>query len=444
MSKSTTNADVAEKYDRYIAPVWKELNPPIASAENCTVTDFDGTEYLDAFAGISVTNVGHTNPAVTGAISEQLNDVMHACSYLHPLAPVADLAERIADISPGDLEKTFFCNSGTEAVEGAIKLARKSTGRTEIVSLEMAFHGRTLGSLALTGNTGYKRGMAPTLNDVAHAPAPYAYRCPRCEGDRCGRQCARELDRTIETATADDVAAIVIEPVIGEGGLIVPSAEWFAEIDRIADERGALLIVDEVQTGYGRTGKFWAVDHFDIEPDILLQAKGIANGLPLGAFTSRPEIADAFDGGDHYSTFGGNPVSCAAALATIEELEDGIIDHAASLGEWFEEELADIAAEYDWIGDSRGIGMMRGLEIVAPGDRGPRDVAPAPDASRAGAVRSRLQERGILVGVGGFYRNVIRIQPPLVMTNDEATRVVETLAEVCEAVDSRDPQAISR
>ena len=429
-----TNATVEAQYEEYLMPIWKELNVPIRRADDCTVEDFDGNEYLDVFSGISVTNVGHGNDAVVEAAKEQLDEFVHGCTYVHPHQPAADLAEKLAEVTPGNLQKSFFCNSGTEAVEGAIKLARKYTGNTEVLALEMSFHGRTLGSLALTGNKAYKSDMAPTINDVAHVAPPYAYRCQLCDGGPCSCACAEDVERVINTHTADDLAAVVVEPVMGEGGIIVPPEGWLSRVQEIAHAHGALLIVDEVQSGYGRTGELWASDHFDVVPDIMPQAKGIANGLPLGAFTARAEVADAFESGDHLSTFGGNPVACAAALATIEELQDGIVDDTRDRGAWLSDRLADLEA-YDVVGETRGLGLMQGVELIDPAETGPMDVAPAPDPKLAKHVGHHLREAGIVIGVGGFHSNLLRFQPPLTIPRDDLER---TVAAIEDALDDWD------
>jgi 4-aminobutyrate aminotransferase-like enzyme len=220
---------------------------------------------------------------------------------------------------------------------------------------------------------------------------------------------------------------------MGEGGIIVPPEGWLSRVKEIAHDHGALLIVDEVQAGYGRTGELWASDHFDVVPDIMPQAKGIANGLPLGAFTASAEVADAFEAGDHLSTFGGNPVACAAALATIEELENGIIDNAREQGAWLHEQLAELEREYDVVGDARGLGLMQGIELVDPQETGRMDVAPAPDPKLAKAVGKQLREDGIVIGVGGFHKNVMRFQPPLTISRNQLERAVEALGAAIEA-----------
>ena len=431
MSKNNTltrNDDVVSRYDDYVMPIWKSLGVPVKRASDCVVEDYDGNEYLDVFSGISVTNVGHNNEAVVEAAKAQLDEFVHGCSYVHPNETVAELGERLAEVTPGNLTKSFFCNSGTEAVEGAIKLARKHTGNKEVIALEMGFHGRTLGSLALTGNKAYKKEMAPTINDVAHVAPPYAYRCQMCDGGPCSGGCAEDLERVIGTHTAGDLAAVVVEPVMGEGGIIVPPKDWLQRVKEITHDHGGLLIVDEVQTGYGRTGELFAADHFDVVPDIMPQAKGIANGLPLGAFTAPAEIADSFESGDHLSTFGGNPVACAAALATIDELQNGIVDNAREQGGWLGEQLAGLEAEFDVVGDTRGLGLMHGVELVDPeGGTGPMGVAPEPDPSLAKHVGEALTDQGIVMGVGGYHKNVMRFQPPLTIDRDQLQRAVEGL-----------------
>jgi len=432
--QTKSNEHVLQQYDEYVMPIWKSLNVPVKRASDCTLEDFDGNRYLDVFSGISVTNVGHTNDAVAEAAKDQLDEFVHGCTYVHPHDPAAKLAEKLAGITPGDLQKTFFCNSGTEAVEGAVKLARKRTGSKEVLALEMSFHGRTLGSLSLTGNKAYKADMAPTINDVSHLSPPYAYRCQACSGDTCSNDCADNVERVIDTHTAGDLAAIVVEPVMGEGGIIVPPEGWLKRLKEVAHDNGALLVVDEVQTGYGRTGEMFASEHFDVVPDIITQAKGIANGFPLGAFTASADVADSFEAGDHLSTFGGNPVACAAALATIEQLEDGIVADARENGRWLSDQLATLEDDYDAVGEVRGLGLMQGVELVDPNDgTGPNDVSPAPDATLAKHVAEQLREQEIIMGVGGFHKNVMRFQPPLTISCEQLERAVEGLRTALDA-----------
>jgi len=277
--------------------------------------------------------------------------------------------------------------------------------------------------------------MAPTINDVAHVAPPYAYRCQLCEGGPCSTACATDLERVIGSHTSGDIAAVVVEPVLGEGGIIVPPENWLARVQEITHDHGGLLIVDEVQSGYGRTGSMFASEQFDVEPDILTQAKGIANGLPLGAFTAPADIADSFDAGDHLSTFGGNPVACAAALATIDELQEGLIENARVQGEWLSIRLSELESEFDIVGETRGLGLMQGVELVDPdGETGPVNVSTNPAPKLATEVGDRLKRDGIIMGVGGYYKNVIRFQPPLSIERSQLKRGVEALHTALEDV----------
>ena len=311
-------SDTIQKYKDYVMTGFMKSVVPIVidRASGATVTDINGREYLDCFAGISVVNAGHCNPSVIAAAKAQMDKLVHCSSYIYHVQPVADLAEKFAHIAPRGLTKTFFGNGGAEAIEGAMKLARLYTGKHEFIALHASFHGRSWGALSVTGNMGRKK------RGVTFAPAPYAYRSqwPN-DPEECGRQCARAIEDVIRFTTADDVAAFIAEPVMGEGGIIVPPANYFKEVKKVLDRHGILFIADEVQSGFARTGKMFAIEHYGVEPDILVTAKGIADGFPLSAFTTRPEIAAAYKPGDHLSTFGGNPVSCAAALANIEFMD---------------------------------------------------------------------------------------------------------------------------
>src|ERR1700720_1879824 len=317
-------SDTVQKYKDYVMTGFMKSITPIVidKASGVIVTDVQGREYLDCFAGISVVNAGHCNPQVIAAAKAQMDKLVHCSSYIYHVQPVADLAEKLASIAPRGLTKTFFGNGGAEAIEGAMKLARLYTGKHEFIALHASFHGRSWGALSVTGNMGRKKGGGPYAPGVTFAPAPYAYRSQwSSDPEECGRQCARAIEDVIRFTTADDVAAFIAEPVMGEAGIIIPPANYFKEVQKVLDRNGILFIADEVQSGFARTGKMFAIEHYGVEPDILVTAKGIADGFPLSAFTTRSEIADAFKPGDHLSTFGGNPISCAAALANIEVLE---------------------------------------------------------------------------------------------------------------------------
>jgi 4-aminobutyrate aminotransferase len=421
--------DTRRQYARYVLPVVAQGAEPlvVVSGRGRTLTADDGREYLDCFAGISVVNAGHGHPRVLAAAREQMEKLVHAGAYVYHLPAVGELAAKLAEVTPGDLVKSFFCASGAEANEGAMRLAKQATGRREMVALTHSFHGRTIGTLSITGNSGRKKNNGPYLSGVAFAPAPYCYRCPfGLSYPTCDVACAQGLRDVIRLQTAGDVAAFVVEPVLGEGGIIAPPAEYFEVAARIFHDDGALLIVDEVQTGFGRTGKLFGIEHAPgVVPDILTMAKGIASGFPLGAFTAREPVSEAMKPGDHLSTFGGNPVACAAALANIAVIqEEGLVENAAKQGEWLLTRLRQLQENCPLIGDVRGRGLMIGLELV-------RDRASKEPADReAKAVRAAMRERGVLVGVGGIHGNVVRLQPPLSITTEECERAAAALEDV--------------
>jgi len=406
--------DTIEKYQEFVLADCAKVQPVVVTrARGAVVTDAAGRDYIDCFAGISVVNAGHCNPEVVAAAREQMDKLIHCCSYLYHVEPVARLAELMARIAPGRLKKSFFANSGAEAVEGALKLAKVYTGKTEFIALETSFHGRTWGALSVTGNSARKRRAGPFAPGVAFAPAPYSFRSPAGGDGDYGESCARSLERVLQFCTSGNVAAFIAEPVLGEGGIIVPPLNYFKEVKKILDKHGVLFICDEVQSGFGRTGAMFAVEHYGVEPDILTTAKGIADGFPLGAFTTREEIAAAFRPGDHLSTFGGNPVCCAAAVANVEfMLRENLPAKAKEDGEYILEKLNALKERFPVIGEVRGLGLMIGLEMV-----GEDGMTPAPE--QAEAVRDACLRRGVLVGVGAAYGNVVRIQPPLVITREQ-------------------------
>jgi len=430
-------ADTIQKYKDYVMTGFvKSVTPLVVEkASGAVVTDVDGREYLDCFAGISVVSAGHCNPQVIAAAKAQMEKLIHCCSYLYHVQPVADLAEKMAQITPPGLTKTFFGNGGAEAIEGALKLARLYTGKHEFIALQTSFHGRSFGALSVTGNMGRKKRGGPYATGVAFAPAPYAYRSqwPN-DPEKCGRQCARAIEEIIRFATSGDVAAFIAEPVMGEGGIIVPPANYFREVKKVLDQYGILFIADEVQSGFARTGKMFAIEHYGVEPDILVTAKGIADGFPLSAFTTRPEIAAAYKPGDHLSTFGGNPVSCAAALANIEFMEkENLPARATETGNHAMAKLRALQKQFPLIGEVRGLGLMIGVELVKDEERTPAPV-------EAEAIRDSLFRQGVLVGLGGAYGNVIRFQPPLIITPAQIDQAIgafgNSLAEITQSVAS--------
>ncbi|MEJ7762304.1 MAG: aspartate aminotransferase family protein [Thermomicrobiales bacterium] len=422
-----------EKYRRYVMTSFVAAIEPVvvARAEGATIWDADGTEYVDCFAGIAVANAGHRHPRVLAAVREQLEQVVHSASYIYHVPAVADCAERLAQITPDDLTKTFFGNSGAEGIETAMRLAKAYTGRHEFITLTHSFHGRTSATLSITGNKARKTRGGPYLPGIAFAPAPYVYRNPFGTDDPeiVAERCAEMVEWAITYQSSGDVAAFIAEPVMGEGGILVPPASYFPRVKEVLDRHGILFIADEVQSGFGRTGKLFAVEHFGVTPDIMVMAKGIADGFPLSATIARPEIADSLKPGEHLSTFGGNPICCAAAIANIDVmLDERLPEEAARKGERVLAQLRELAGRHEAIGDVRGLGLMIGVELVA--DRATKEPAPA----KAARVRQLCREAGVLVGVGGQTGNVIRFQPPLVIDDADLDRAVSTLDEALATV----------
>jgi 4-aminobutyrate aminotransferase len=423
--------DTIQKYKDYVMTGFMKSVVPLVveKASGCVVTDVHGREYLDCFAGISVINAGHCNPQVIAAAKAQMDKLVHCSSYIYHVQPTADLAEKLAHIAPHGLTKTFFGNGGAEAIEGALKLARLYTGRHEFIALHASFHGRSWGALSVTGNQGRKKRGGPYAPGIAFAPAPYAYRSQwRHDPDECARQCARAIDDVIRFATSGDVAAFIAEPVMGEGGIIVPPFNYFREVKKILDQHGILFIADEVQSGFARTGRMFAIEYYGVEPDILVTAKGIADGFPLSAYTTRPEIAAAYKPGDHLSTFGGNPVSCAAALANIEFMQkEKLPARAEEMGHYTMGKLRELQKHNPLIGEVRGLGLMIGVELV-------KDEKLTPATAEAEAVREALFRQGVLVGVGGVHGNVVRFQPPLVITRQQIDHAISAFAAALQEV----------
>jgi len=423
--------DTIEKYENYVNTAFMAAVEPVVidKAEGATYYDTKGNTYIDCFSGISVVNVGHANEAVIGAAKAQMEKLVHCSSYFYHVRSVADLAEKLAAITPGKLQKSFFGNGGAEAVEGAIRLARRYTEKNEMIALSHSFHGRTYVGLSLTGNATRKICGGPYIPGVAFAPAPYCYRCPLQQNgpETCGLACAAYIEHVIKYNTSDNVAFFIAEPLLGEGGLIVPPDGYFSAVKEILSQHDILFIADEVQSGIGRTGKMFAIEHYGVEPDIMVLAKGIANGFPLSAFIAPVEIADAFQPGDHLTTFGGNPVSCAAAIANINYQEENQIPaQAAEKSEILKSALEKINPKTVSIGEIRGRGLMVGMEIVK--DKESKE----PAGAEAGKVKAAMREKGVMIGLGGVFGNVLRIQPPLTISHDELEKAVLIMKTVLE------------
>ncbi len=397
----------------------------VARGSGCTVEDVDGNLFLDCAAGIAVNATGHSHPAVVKAITDQAGRFLHMSGTDFYYEPQVRLAEELAAIVPVDRTrggvKSFFGNSGAEAIEAAVKLARYGTGRPGIIAFFGGFHGRTLGALALTASKPIqRRGFGPLMAGVYHAPYPDRYRCPLgSTPDTCGDACLEYIEQQLfaHLVSPDEVAAFVIEPIQGEGGYVVAPDGFLQRLRELADRHGILLIVDEVQSGMGRTGKMFAIEHSGVQPDIVAIAKGIASGLPLGVAVARGDLMSAWPPGAHASTFGGNPVSCAAALATIDLLRNELIANAAALGDHLSSGLHALMHTHPLIGDVRGRGLMIGVELVR--DRTTRERA----TEERNAVVNACFERGLLLLGAG--KNAIRFSPPLVLTREEANTALD-------------------
>ena len=402
-------------------------------AEGVWVEDVDGNLFLDCNAGVAVCSTGHCHPEVVRAIQEQAARLIHMCGTDFYYRHMPDLARKLEEIVPVPAPtKTHFANSGTEAVETALKLAIHATGREKFIAFFNSFHGRTLGSLSLTSSkVAQRRGFKRQLLDVVHVPYPNAFRHPftgeRTDGPTASAAVLDWIEHCLfkTTTPAEEVAAIVVEAVQGEGGYVPAPKEFLEGLRRICDENGILLIVDEVQSGMGRTGKIFACEHSGLKPDIITLAKGIASGVPMGACVARADLMNWLPGA-HASTFGGNPVAIAAALKTIELLERELIANSASVGAYLQEGLQRLAAKHECIGDVRGFGMMIGVEFVT--DR--ETLAPAPD------LRDRVEvecyRRGLILLGAGY--NTIRWSPPLILTREHVDVALEIFDEAISAV----------
>jgi 4-aminobutyrate aminotransferase len=419
--------DIIQRDGAVTSPSYTRCYPLVAArGEGAMIEDVDGNRFLDFTAGIAVVSTGHCHPKIVEAIQRQAAELIHMSGTDFYYPNMVDLAEKLAMLAPGDMpRRVYFGNSGTEAIEAAIKLARYHTGRGRFIAFFGSFHGRTMGSLGLTASkTTQQRGFFPVMQGTHHIPYANCYRCAYGKTpDSCAVECVKVIEDQLfrHTVPPEEVAAIFVEPVQGEGGYVVPPKKFFDELRSVADKHGILIVADEVQSGMGRTGKMFASEHFDLVPDIMALAKGIASGMPLGAMVARADVMD-WKPGAHASTFGGNPVCISAALATIELLEQELVDNAASVGAHMKARLDEFPRRFPLVGDVRGLGLMIGIEIV-------RDQA---TKERAPELRDKIErmcfDRGLLVlGAGP---NSIRLSPPLVITKDQADHAVDTLGEV--------------
>jgi 4-aminobutyrate aminotransferase len=392
----------------------------VETAEGAHLYTVDGRDVLDFGCGIGVTNLGHRHPAVVAAVHEQVDRLWHtSVTAFHP--QMIEAAAALVSVTPPSLDQVFLNNTGAEAVEGAIKLARRSTGRSDIIAFVGGFHGRTYGALSLTASkAAYRRGMGPLLPGVHHVRYPYCFRyCSHPSGALCDLV-ERELALLFATTTSPEtIAAIVVEPVQGEGGYVVPPASFMPMLRQVCDEHGILLVADEVQTGFGRTGRMFAVEHTGVEPDIMCVAKALGNGMPIAATIARNRVMRAWNEGEHGTTYGGNPVACAAAVAVIETLtRERIPERAERIGRGVIERARQWQAEMPALADVRGLGLMIGLEFMQ-GD--------APGADLVTRIAANALERGLLILSCGIDGNVIRLIPPLTIPETELAAGLDIL-----------------
>jgi 4-aminobutyrate aminotransferase len=415
-----------------VPPVWGRItNLVVERGEGSWLITRDGERYLDYSSGIGVTNTGHAHPRVVAAIQEQAAKIIHAQQNITYHEPGLRLYDRLSRLLPGEGWGAFLSNSGAEAVEAAVKLARIGTGRPVIVGFRYGYHGRTGQTMALTTAKDVYRGhFEPLPGSVYHTAYPYCYRAaggPHAPDANCTCDWEAELDLTFhQYVYPEHVAAIIVEPVIGEGGYIVPPPGFLPRLREITRQHGILLIADEVQTGFGRTGELFAMQHWGVEPDITVMAKGIASGLPLSGIIAKRALIDRWPAGSHGGTYGGNVVACAAANATLDVIEDeGLVANARERGAQFLAGLRALAPNYRSIGDVRGLGLMLALEFVKPGEGDGR--VPDPDVTKR--VQAEALARKLIVLTAGTYVNVVRIIPPLVTTADEIDLALRTLDE---------------
>ena len=414
--------DLILAHQKHIFPsVFHYFKEPlvIERAKDQFVWDADGNQYLDFFGGIVTISVGHCNETVNQKVKAQIDKLEHV-STAYITEPQAMLARRVAGITPGGaLTKMYFTNSGTEANETAFLTARLYTGSHEIVALRHSYHGRSAATMAATGVGSWRLGGAPTAG-FSHAINGYCYRCPlSLTYPSCNVQCARDLTEHIRTATSGKIAAFVAEPIQGVGGLITPPKEYFEIVHGIVKKFGGLFISDEVQTAWGRTGKWFGIENYGVEPDIITSAKGLGNGLPIGITAARPEVADAYTGLT-ISTFGGNPVTTTAALAVLDFIDEHkLMINAAEMGAYLRAKLEEMQRKFPLIGEVRGMGLLQAIELVE--DRESKE----PAAAATNALLEAARDNRILIGKGGLSGNVIRISPPMNIAKSDIDDFIE-------------------
>ncbi len=442
--------NLKSRADEVLSPVlahYTELE--ITKAKGSYLIGTDGRKYLDFASGIAATNVGHCHPKVVAAISRQSEFLIHTCAGVAYYESNIALAEKLKSITPAGLDMSFLCQSGSEAVEAAIKLAKYTTKRSALIAFKGGFHGRTLGALSVTfSNPKYREGYEPLVPNVYMAPYAYCYRCdkkikrgksfvspldvknydPFPKADSCSMECLGDTEMVIKRVGPTNIAAMIVEPIQGEGGYIFPPKDFIKGLKTLCENYKLLLIFDEVQSGFGRTGKFFAAEHFGVTPDIMALAKAIASGLPLGAVIAREDLMRAWKPSAHGSTMQGNPVTCEAALATIKTIEnEKLIQQAEKLGLYLKDELLKIQNEYGIIGDVRGAGLMVAAEFVHPEDK-------KPNGDIVKRIREECLNRGLVLISCGSDGHVIRFIPPLIITKEEISTALDIFKEALKKV----------
>lgn len=430
------SAELIKLWDKYVPKaVFRTAPIFVLDGKGALVEDVDGNKYIDFTSGLCVLNLGHQNDRIVSAISEQLGKLLNLCVHVAPHEPYLRLAKKLTEVTPGNFPKqVLLTNSGAEAVENSIKVARKYTGKRGVITFEHAFHGRTYLGMGLTSGIKFKHGFGPFDPSIVRFPYAYTYRAPFQVSDAdYGNYCVKTIEDSFNTyMPADEIAALIVEPIAGEGGYIVPPAEFIRGLRKLCNNYGIVLIIDEIQTGVGRTGKMWAVEHFGVLPDILLSAKSLGGGMVLSATIGRKEIMDSVDAGGLGGTFGGNPLACVAALKVIETIEQDkeFLPRVTKLGNMAKSRLDNMKERYNIIGDVRGLGCMIGVELVT--DRATKE----PATEQTSKIVSRCIEHGLIIMLCGALRNIVRLMFPLVIKEDELSKGLDILEDAIKEVNA--------
>ena len=436
MNNGTRSEQLGRLRDKAVPQGPFNIHPSfVLKAEGALIYDVDGRELIDFAGGIGTMNVGHCHPKVVAAIKDQAGKYIHPCFHVNMYEPYVSLADKLCELTPGDFPKmAMFANSGAEAVENAVKIARYYTKRPAVIAFENGFHGRTLLGMSLTSKVKpYKLGFGPFAPEIYRMPYAYCYRCPfGLSYPACEVACADHLNAFfIDHVAAESTAALIVEPIIGEGGFLTPPPEYFPKIEKICREHGIVFIADEIQTGMGRTGKMFAMSHWNVVPDIVTSAKSLAAGMPLSAVVGKKDMMNAPHVGGLGGTYGGNPVSCRAALAVLEIFqEEKLLEKATLLGKKLRDRFDDFQKEFEFIGDVRGIGPMLALELVA--DRKTKE----PAADKAKQLVRVCHEKGLILLSCGNFGNVIRTLMPLVITDEQLERGLSILHDGLAGIDA--------